>query len=286
MKKDNKNSFAETVKKYKLPIIYISALVAVLVAIAVINSISTAYLRPYEKKYNIKYPRHIAEEFCDAYGQNSEVTGMLTFSDTDEKLFVTSDIYQSGNHFDSGSAIDDDKQIKSIGLEKSATDIEALYSSVKGYKSSNQKVTLTDIYGKSKNYQVIAAYYTNKNANDDNGYVFPYYTHGDLTEDSFNNYEDRVYSRSLYHSSFDMSYTDKYLSINIDTDFMKNFKFVILCVEVDGDIKPYTDVTKNKKVHYPQVWYDKNDKHNPYWLAEQWQPDVYTDKKHKTTEKM
>ena len=66
MKKDNKNSFAETVKKYKLPIICISALVAVLVAIAVINSISTAYLRPYEKKYNIKYPRHIAEEFCDA----------------------------------------------------------------------------------------------------------------------------------------------------------------------------------------------------------------------------
>ena len=286
MKKDNKNSFAETVKKYKLPIICIGALVAVLVAIAVINSISTAYLRPYEKKYNIKYPRHIAEEFCDAYGQNSEVAGMLTFSDTDEKLFVTSDIYQSGNHFDSGSAIDDDKQIKSIGLEKSATDIEALYSSVKGYKSSNQKVTLTDIYGKSKSYQVVAAYYTNKNANDDNGYVFPYYTHGDLTEDSFNNYEDRVYSRSLYHSSFDMSYTDKYLSINIDTDFMKNFKFVILCVEVDGDIKPYTDVTKNKKVHYPQAWYDKNDKHNPYWLAEQWQPDVYTDKKHKTTEKM
>lgn len=72
-------------KKYKLPIICISALVAVLVAIALINSISTAYLRPYEKKYNIKYPRHIAEEFCDAYGANSAVCGMLTFDDTDEK---------------------------------------------------------------------------------------------------------------------------------------------------------------------------------------------------------
>ena len=188
MKKENKNSITEFIKKNKIPIICVAGLIAVLLIIAIINAATTAYLRPYEKKYGIKYPRHIAEEFCDAYGQNSEVTGMLTFSDTDEKVFVTSDIYQNGNHFDSGSAIDDDKQIKSIGLEKSATDIEALYSSVKGYKNSNQKVTLTDIYGKRKNYQVIAAYYTNQNASDDKGYVFPYSTHGDLTEDSFNNY--------------------------------------------------------------------------------------------------
>ena len=99
MKKDNKNSFAETVKKYKLPIICIGSLVAVLVAIAVINSISTAYLRPYEKKYKVKYPRHIAEEFCDAYGIDTEVCGMLTFDDTDEKVYVTTDTYKNGKNF-------------------------------------------------------------------------------------------------------------------------------------------------------------------------------------------
>ncbi len=286
MKKESKGTFAEFVKKNKIPIICVAGLIAVLLIIAIINAATTAYLKPYEKKYDIKYPRHIAEEFCDAYGQNSETAGMLTFADSGDKLFVTSDVYQSGNHFDSGSAIDDGKQIKSIGLESSSVDIESLYSSAKSYKKSKQKVTLTDIYGKSKTYQVIAAYYTNVNAADDNGYVFPYYTHGDLTEDSFNDYEDRIYSRSLYHSAFDMSYTDSYLSINIGTDFMQNFKFVILCVEVDGNVKPYTEVSKNKKIHYPQVWYDKNDEHNPYWLAEQWQPVVYTDESHKTSEKM
>lgn len=286
MKKENKSSSAETVKKYKLPIICIGLLIAVLIAIAIINAATTAYLKPYEKKYNIKYPRHIAEEFCDAYGINSEVSGMLRFDDTDEKMFITSDVYQSGNHFDSGSAIDDNKQIKSIGLDSSSTEIEKLYSSVKGYNNCTQKVTLTDIYGKRKTYQVIAAYYANINASDDNGYIFPYYAHGDLTEDSFNEYEDRVYCRSLYHSAFDMSYTDKYLSINVDTDFMESFKFVILCVEVDGKVTPYTDAVKNKKVHYPQVWYDVHKKHNPYWLSSKWQPEVYTDKKHKTTDKM
>lgn len=286
MKKDIKKSFIDFIKKNKLPVICVAALVGVLIVIAIINSATTAYLKPYEKKYNIKYPRGIAEEFCDAYGMEKETSAMLEFADTGDKIFVTTDAYQSGNHFDTGSGVDDEKQIKSIGLEKSATEIEKLYSSAKGYKNSKQKVTLTDIFGKSTNYQVVAAYYTNTNADDDNGYVFPYYTHGDLTEDSFNDYEDRVYSRSLYHSAYDMSYNDKYLSINIDTDFMKGFKFVILCVEADGDIKPYTDVSKNKKIHYPQVWYDKNKKHNPYWLSGKWQPEVYTDKKHKNTDKM
>lgn len=224
MKKESKSTFAEFVKKNKIPIICVAGLIAVLLIIAIVNAATTAYLKPYEKKYGIKYPRHIAEEFCDAYGQNSETSGMLTFADSGDKLFLTSDVYQSGNHFDSGSAIDDGKQIKSIGLDSSSVDIESLYSSAKSYKKSKQKVTLTDIYGKSKTYQVIAAYYTNINAADDNGYVFPYYTHGDLTEDSFNDYEDRIYSRSLYHSAFDMSYTDSYLSININTDFMPNFK--------------------------------------------------------------
>lgn len=285
MKKDNNKSFTEIIKKNKIPVICIAAVLVVIIVIAIINAASTAYLKPYEKKYGVKYPRHIAEEFCDAYGQNKYVCARLDFADSGKKVFVTDDTLQSGNHFDEGSKIDDEKQIKSIGVEKESANIEALYSSVDKYKNSKQKVTLTDIYGKSTTYQVIAAYYTNTNKTDDNGYVFPYYTFGDLTEDSFNNYEDRIYSRSLFHTEYDMSYTDRFLSINVDTDFMPNFKFVILCVEVDGNVKPYTDVTKNKKVHYPQVWYDKKDKHNPYWLAEQWQPDVYTDKKHKTTQK-
>ena len=90
-------------------------------------------------------------------------------------------------------------------------------------------------------------------------------------------------SRALYHTGYDMSYTDRYLSISADSDFMQDFRFVILCVEVDKIVTPYKEVTENEKVHYPQIWYDENNEHNPYWLAGQWRPVIYTDKAHKVS---
>lgn len=286
MSKNNKKSIdiKAFAKKNKIALICVGAVALIGILAIIINIASTAYLKPYEKKYGITYPKGIAEEFCDAYGQNKNVSAKITFGDGQlGEVFILNSDYQSGDHFDEGSAIDDDAQIKSISIESSSADIERLYSKSKNYINSTQAVYLTDIYGKSKAYQIIAAYYTNTNPSDDNGYAFPYNACGTLTEDSFNSYEDRVMSRALYHTGYDMSYTDRYLSISADSDFMQDFRFVILCVEVDKVVTPYKEVTENEKVHYPQIWYDENNEHNPYWLAGQWRPVIYTDKAHKVS---
>lgn len=286
MSENNKKSIdiKAFAKKNKIALICVGAVVLIGILAIIINIASTAYLKPYEKKYGITYPKGIAEEFCDAYGQNKNVSAKITFGDGQlGEVFILNSDYQSGDHFDEGSAIDDDAQIKSISIDSSSADIEGLYSKSTNYINSTQSVYLTDIYGKSKAYQIIAAYYTNTNPSDDNGYAFPYNACGTLTEDSFNSYEDRVMSRALYHTGYDMSYTDRYLSISADSDFMQDFRFVILCVEVDKIVTPYKEVTENEKVHYPQVWYDENNEHNPYWLAGQWRPVIYTDKAHKVS---
>ena len=286
MSENNKKSIdiKAFAKKNKIALICVGAVALIGILAIIINIASTAYLKPYEKKYGITYPKGIAEEFCDAYGQNKNVSAKITFGDGQlGEVFILNSDYQSGDHFDEGSAIDDDAQIKSISIESSSADIEGLYSKSTNYINSTQAVYLTDIYGKSKAYQIIAAYYTNTNPSDDNGYAFPYNACGTLTEDSFNNYEDRVMSRALYHTGYDMSYTDRYLSISADSDFMQDFRFVILCVEVDKIVTPYKEVTENEKVHYPQIWYDENNEHNPYWLAGQWRPVIYTDKAHKVS---
>ena len=286
MSENNKKSIdiKAFAKKNKIALICVGAVALIGILAIVINIASTAYLKPYEKKYGITYPKGIAGEFCDAYGQNKNVSAKITFGDGQlGEVFILNSDYQSGDHFDEGSAIDDDAQIKSISIDSSSADIEGLYSKSKNYINSTQAVYLTDIYGKSKTYQIIAAYYTNTNPSDDNGYAFPYNACGTLTEDSFNSYEDRVMSRALYHTGYDMSYTDRYLSISADSDFMQDFRFVILCVEVDKIVTPYKDVTENEKVHYPQIWYDENNEHNPYWLAGQWRPVIYTDKAHKVS---
>lgn len=286
MSENNKKSIdiKAFARKNKIALICVGAVALIGILAIIINIASTAYLKPYEKKYGITYPKGIAEEFCDAYGQNKNVSAKITFGDGQlGEVFILNSDYQSGDHFDEGSAIDDDAQIKSISIESSSADIEGLYSKSKNYINSTQAVYLTDIYGKSKTYQIIAAYYTNTNPSDDNGYAFPYNACGTLTEDSFNSYEDRVMSRALYHTGYDMSYTDRYLSISADSDFMQDFRFVILCVEVDKIVTPYKEVTENEKVHYPQIWYDENNEHNPYWLASQWRPVIYTDKAHKVS---
>ena len=286
MSENNKKSIdiKAFAKKNKIALICVGAVALIGILAIIINIASTAYLKPYEKKYGITYPKGIAEEFCDAYGQNKNVSAKITFGDGQlGEVFILNSDYQSGDHFDEGSAIDDDAQIKSISIESSSADIEGLYSKSKNYINSTQAVYLTDIYGKSKTYQIIAAYYTNTNPSDDNGYAFPYNACGTLTEDSFNSYEDRVMSRALYHTGYDMSYTDKYLSISADSDFMQGFRFVILGVEVEKRVAPYKEVTENERVHYPQVWYDENNEHNPYWLAGQWRPVIYTDKAHKVS---
>lgn len=286
MSENNKKSIdiKAFARKNKIALICVGAVALIGILAIIINIASTAYLKPYEKKYGITYPKGIAEEFCDAYGQNKNVSAKITFGDGQlGEVFILNSDYQSGDHFDEGSAIDDDAQIKSISIDSSSSDIEGLYSKSKNYINSTQAVYLTDIYGKSKAYQIIAAYYTNTNPSDDNGYAFPYNACGTLTEDSFNSYEDRVMSRALYHTGYDMSYTDRYLSISADSDFMQDFRFVILCVEVDKIVTPYKEVTENEKVHYPQIWYDENNEHNPYWLAGQWRPVIYTDKAHKVS---
>lgn len=286
MSKNNKKSIdiKAFAKKNKIALICVGTVALIGILAIIINITSTAYLKPYEKKYGITYPKGIAEEFCDAYGQNKNVSAKITFGDGQlGEVFILNSDYQSGDHFDEGSAIYDDAQIKSISIESSSADIEGLYSKSKNYISSTQAVYLTDICGKSKTYQIIAAYYTNTNPSDDNGYAFPYNACGTLTEDSFNSYEDRVMSRALYHTGYDMSYTDRYLSISADSDFMQDFRFVILCVEVNKIVTPYKEVAENEKVHYPQIWYDENNEHNPYWLAGQWRPVIYTDKAHKVS---
>lgn len=266
----------------------IIAIVAVILVIAIgfgiFSYASTAYLRPYKDKYGIDFPKGIPEEFCDKYGENQEFTGKLDIIDGERNIYIYSQNEESLAHFDGGSTINKPQQFRAISISKDDADIEALYSSMERYKRARQRITFTNIYGKEENYQVVAAYYVTTVADDDDGYLFPYNLYGDLTEDSFNEYEDRITTRSLYYTGYDMSYSDSFLTISADSDFMDNFRFVVLCVKVDGDVTPLEHPEENKNIHYPQVWYDVNKKHNSYWLASKWQPTVYTDEKHKVTE--
>lgn len=239
-----------------------------------------AYLNSYKKEFpGVEFPEGILEEMCGEYGKNQNVVCKISPKDKDEFIVATSD--KEDNYAYAYPSFDakNEQQFQSIDISNVGgfDDIESLYSTRDAFLDSSQMYDLTTLYSKSS-YRVIAAFYTNTVATDDAGYVFPYNCYGNMTEKSFRSYVDKIKSRRLYDTGYNFSYDDKFLSISVDSDFMPNFKFVVLCVKnTQKNTEKSTTAIDNESVHYPQAWYDKNGETNPYRFSSNWYPEIYTD---------
>lgn len=236
-----------------------------------------AYLKPYQEKYpDVQFPQGILEEMCDEYGQNSTIVGKLEIQDTETNCFSTyqrTQGYVFGQH---SRGVTESQQFLAVDINGYG-DIEAVYSSPEGYLNSTQTITYTTLFEKNT-YKVIAAYYTNLNPEDDRDYAFPYSVYGNLTEKSFKEYEDKIKSRRLYDTGYTLSYTDRFITVSADSDFMNDFKFVIVGVKIDKSKLNKSNVAiPNNNVHYPQIWYDVNNLENTYRWSKKWYPEIYTD---------
>lgn len=239
-----------------------------------------AYLNSYKKEFpGVEFPEGILEEMCGEYGKNQNVVCKISPKDKDEFIVATSDKEDNYAYAYPSFDVKNEQQFQSIDVSNVGgfDDIESLYSTRDAFLDSSQMYDLTTLYSKSS-YRVIAAFYTNTVATDDAGYVFPYNCYGNMTEKSFRSYVDKIKSRRLYDTGYNFSYNDKFLSISTDSDFMPNFKFVVLCVKnTQKNTEKSTTAIDNESVHYPQAWYDKNGETNPYRFSSNWYPEIYTD---------
>lgn len=239
-----------------------------------------AYLNSYKKEFpGVEFPEGILEEMCGEYGKNQNVVCKISPKDKDEFVVATSDKEDNYAYAYPSFDVKNEQQFQSIDVSNVSgfDNLESLYSTRDAFLDSSQMYDLTTLYSKSS-YRVIAAYYTNTVATDDAGYVFPYNCYGNMTEKSFRSYVDKIKSRRLYDTGYNFSYDDNFLSISADSDFMPNFKFVVLCVKnTQKNTEKSTTAIDNESVHYPQAWYDKNGETNPYRFSSNWYPEIYTD---------
>lgn len=285
-----KSILKKVFKKQVLLIFGVLVLIAALVfgGIKLYDYSKIAYLKPYQEKYGIEYPAGILEEMCDSYGKNQNVVGRIKLGDTDTDELIISQKTEGAAYSYEGNDVFKNQQFMSFDLNGTA-DIESVYSTAESFLSSSQKVEITTLAQKNV-YRVIAAYYTNMNFEDDNDYVFPYNIYGNLTEKSLNHYADSIKHRNLYDTGYEFSQEDKFVSITADSDFMADFKFVILCVQTDEKKFEKSGKADNfENIRYPQIWYDVNNQENPYWLSAGWYPEMIVNaengKTKKTTEK-
>lgn len=236
-----------------------------------------AYLKPYQEKYDVEFPEGILEEFCDVYGKNQHIKGELIIEDTGTRKYVSDQIMEDCAHLKYECDISKAEHFRAIDISKSFADLESVYATPDGFLSSTQKITFNTLFEKA-DYKVAAAFYTNTSADEDSGYIFPYNAYGNMTEESYRQYKDRIRSRRLYDTGYLPEYEDDVLTISTNSEFMNNFKFVVVCVRIrDKDFTKSDTARANSTVHYPQIWYDVNKQSNPYKYAVHWYPEIYTD---------
>ncbi len=262
----------------KVGIILCAVLVIVLGivgAVKIAEHSKTGYIKKFEKQYHVDFPDGILKEFCDLYGEDQSFSGTLTIKDTDTnelKVFTKSN--SNSALLEKGSDVKEAQKIRAISVDKSLADIESVYKDAKGFMNASQEVTFKTLFEEEK-YRVVAAYYTNTKPEDDGGYVFPYNTYGNLTKGSFYQFTDRIKRKSLYDTGYRLLNENHILSISTQSDFMPDFRFVIVCVKCDDGFEKAETATVNNKIYYPQVWYDKNKQKNPYYLAGKWYPEIF-----------
>lgn len=277
--------FIKTKKGKKIIISCVSVICAAAVVVGTVVGINyqrTAYLRPYMEKYpDVVFPEGIREKYCKQYAQVPSTTGSISIEACGYSSYVVQSKAKSSlPSLDFSNSTDGLDFNTVIHIPTGACDLESAFGSAKSYLASSQSITYSTLY-EDYEFTVIGAFYTNKDPQDDGGYVFPYNVTQQMTPLSFNDYKDRLYHRFLYNTDYEINYKeDKLLTIATDSDFMQNFEFVVVCAlgaPAQDSAQP------NSSVHYPQVWYDARKEINPYRFSSKWYPTVYTDESEEET---
>lgn len=146
------------------------------------------------------------------------------------------------------------------------------YKTIDGFRKA-PVITFNTLY-KDYKWKVIAAIVTNAYTKDDNGYIFRYYFTQLSTQENFSAYLSELSQRSLYDTGVDVLPTDKLLTLSTCSHEFTDARFVVVARLVRPGESADVDVSRatvNSNPRYPQAWYNKKGKTNPYKNAFQWE---------------
>ena len=145
------------------------------------------------------------------------------------------------------------------------------YKDIEGFKSA-PVITFNTLY-KNYKWKVIAAFITNAEEKDDNGYIFRYYFTSLSTQERFSAYLNELAQRSLYDTGVDVLPTDKLLTLSTCSHEFEDARFVVVARLVRPGESTEVDVTKatvNSNPRFPQAYYTAKKLTNPYYDAARW----------------
>lgn len=248
----------------------------------------------FRAKYpNIKTPEGMMAKYAYLYAINQQLVGWVSIPNSgvdvqvvqaaDNKAYLKKDFY--GNYSRYGCPFmdyrNDPKYLNQNTIIYGHHMSDGLifaelskYKELDGFLES--PVICFDTLYKTYYFKIYAAFITNTREEDDNGYVFNYTVTSFESPQNFDGYIAALDERKLYTTGVDINSGDKLLTLSTCTYEFNDARLVIIgrmlrtgeTVDIDT-----TYSTKNGNPHYPQIWYDKNGKSNPFAGAERWYPE-------------
>lgn len=245
-----------------------------------------------EKYPNVKFPEGMQLKYAEAYAQNTDLVGWLKIdklkmdfpilqTDNDSyylKRSFTHRYTDLGNPFLAHANSIEPLDRNSIIYGHSTRSSDKIFSKLFDYRTTrgfinNPIIEFNTIYHDYK-WKVYAVFITNATTAEDNGYFFNY-VWTNISEASFEQYIAELDSRKLYTTGVDIKPTDKILTLSTCLYEFDNARLVVVARMVrDGESEEVdTSLVKtNPNPRYPQAWYDKDKKQNPYKNANRWYP--------------
>lgn len=151
----------------------------------------------------------------------------------------------------------------------------SLYSDIENYKDF-PTIKFNTIY-RDYEWKIFAAFISNGEKGQDNGYAFPYLTTNFSSDEKFLEFIDEVKSRSFYtNEAVDIVPGDKILTISTCDTVFEDARFVVMARLVRNGESADVDVSKaivNENQRFPQAWYDVKGKRNPFKNASKFSDD-------------
>ncbi|MBQ8576116.1 MAG: class B sortase [Clostridia bacterium] len=148
----------------------------------------------------------------------------------------------------------------------------SIYSDIENYKAY-PTIEFNTIY-RNYTWKVFAAFISNGDKSQDNGYEFPYLTTNFPSEAKFLEFIDEVKSRSYYiNEAVDIKPGDKILTLSTCDTVFEDARFVVMARLVRDGESAEVDTSKakiNENQRFPQAWYDAKDDRNPFKNADKY----------------
>jgi len=147
------------------------------------------------------------------------------------------------------------------------------YTSISGFEES-PIIEFDTLYNDYK-FKVYAVFITNAYARDDNGYVFNYIYTSFATTGKFEEFISQIDQRKLYSTGVDINSSDKIITLSTCDYTFDDARLVVVGRLVrDGESEQVdTSLATAKEqsdIRYPQAYYDKTKKENPFKDAAKW----------------